>query len=78
MSLPFYDNLIAIYAIYVYINGPDGINADTKPIVIESRMMKKTECKQLDCTNARFGAALTNTTEIQQVIQNLYSVYLHH
>ena len=41
-----------------------GINADTKPIVIESRMMKKTECKQLDCTNARFGAALTNIGDI--------------
>ena len=41
-----------------------GIDAGTKPIVIESRKMKETECKQLDCTNARFGAALANIGDI--------------
>ena len=43
---------------------PKGINADTKPVVIESRKMKESECKALDCTNARFGASLANIGDI--------------
>ena len=41
-----------------------GISADTEPIVVESRKMKESECRILDCTNARFGSAVANIGDI--------------
>ena len=35
-----------------------GITEDTEPVVIKSFKMSKDQCKQSDCSNARFGFSL--------------------
>ena len=60
-----------------------GITADTKPIVIESRKMKESECRSLDCTNARFGASVANIGDIDldgfqgTYLCTLAQIYMH-
>ena len=41
-----------------------GITSLTEPQVIYSRKIKKTECDQLNCHNARFGYALASIGDV--------------
>lgn len=69
MSSPFYtwptagDSVNIGGAVYVYLNGPQGITNNTQPIVL-ARRMTLTECKKVDCTNARFGLSIARIGDV--------------
>jgi hypothetical protein len=63
IGAPFYHKAGVGGAIYIFINGPQGISSDRNQ-TIYSRKMKELECTELDCLNARFGFALANAYDI--------------
>jgi len=64
VGAPFYHGTGVGGAIYVYLNGPQGITSLSRPMKIVSRKMKEAECAQLDCQNARFGFALSSIGDV--------------
>ncbi|XP_074658698.1 integrin alpha-PS1-like [Tubulanus polymorphus] len=66
VGAPFYMAPLVGGKILVYMNNGSGIRSSTKPVSILSREMEATECKKLNCQQARFGFSLANLGDLNK------------